>query len=1201
MKRRNFIKVTSGAGAVFCLLTPQSLKALWNGDIPGIKNSFMNPLHSDGPWVVWHWTSANQTREGITSNLEGMSKVGIAGATLFSFPPDGFRTVLEHPAAPLTPEWFDLVNFAVTEAGRLGIDLAIQISAGWATAGGDWIPPELSQQQIVWSERVAEGGKRLSARLVRPQRGGGESRKDSDNELMKEWDDYYRDLSVLAFPVPEDWEETNISRNAKISTNLPVSDLQKLVNPENSESVLNTEQGGYIQFEFSEPFTLRSVTTNPGGYNRPAHSMEIQASEDGNSFRKVGNLEPMMHSWQTRLAVLTHTIPQTKSRFFRFIYHPASPIGYDEHMESGSHRGSARKDAISDKTRKMLEMIDPITITSIQLSSKACVHHWEGKTALVWGRSRRISVDEMPDKACIPLDRIIDLTAQMNADGSIDWQVPEGNWKIMRFGYTTMARTNGSGIGQGLEADKFSREGARIAFEGWYERILQQIGPRLSNEVVKMLNVDSWECGSQNWSPVFRDEFKARRGYDVTKYLPTMAGIPVENADVTEGFLFDVRRTIADLISDNFFEELKRLAHARGSIINTEAVPPGMMSDGILVHKNVDMPSSEFWVTAWQNWKPCDIAEAASGAHIYGKKVVIAEAFTGGGDWKEHPYDLKAMGDMHFVDGINRMMIHLWAAQPFPGRVPGQTGAAGLFFNEHTTWIKPGKIWIDYLRRCQSLLQTGFVVKDALYFIGEEVPCRALIPPKYGSYYVTEPALPEGYSYDSVNQDALLNLAQVEKGMVVFPSGVKYKVLVLRPDRLMTPKLVNKIRDMIVVGAQVVGPKPLGSPSLEKYNSANEEVIAVAEDVWGNMDGKNITEKVYGSGRIFWGMTMEEVMERINVDPDLLFLNQRYAENNEPYEATAYEPYGIDPTLYGPERQGWGLMFNHRSNDGYDYYFLSNQEQMPIATEISIRQQGMVPEFWHPDTGLIEDVPVWKEENGRTIIPYVFDSSGSVFILFRKPATNVDQIVEIIGSSDLDLKVTSSGIEGWASKNGKWTLKYKSGQSIDLNASNIPLPLTINGEWDVSFPLLTGEEKKIKLQTVSWTESNDDNIKYFSGTATYRKRIDIDDERLGEGQKIFLDLGDVKNLATIKVNGKNLGVTWKPPYVVDITNSVREGENEVEIEVTNTWYNRLKRDSSLPVSEKHTWVLGEEIKFDMPLCQAGLLGPVKIIFKTKVT
>jgi len=969
MERRNFLKITGGTGAFLFFATPGALKALAEGTpTRGLENSFINPLRSDGPWVVWHWTSANQTKEGVTSNLEGMAAAGIAGATLFSFPPsDGFRgsTILENPAAPLTPEWFDLINHTVTEAGRLGIELAIQISAGWATAGGDWIPPELSQQQIVWSEQMIEGGKRFRGTLERPRRvsvqsggfGGGEE------QIPESWENYYRDLNVLAFLEPADWGQTNLSRNAKVTATLKVKDLQKITDPGNRDLMVSTDQPGYIQFAFDEPFTLRSVTMNPGNFNRPAHSMEVQASDDGTNFKTIGSLEPMMNSWQTRLPVLTHTVPETRARYFRLVYVPGPPIGYDEHMMAGSYSGPSRYGfgqaaSAAEEPENMLDIIEKITITSIVLSSTAVVHHWEGKTALLWGKSRRITGDEMPAEACVPMDGIIDITDRMRPDGSIDWKPPEGKWKIMRFGYTTMAETNGSGIGQGLEADKFSREGARIAFDGWYGRILEHVGPRLSHEVVKMLNVDSWECGSQNWSPVFRDEFRARRGYDVGKYLPLMAGIPVESADVTEGFLFDVRRTIADLISDNFFEELKELAHARGSIVNTEAVPPGMISDGVLVHKNVDATSSEFWVDIWNNWKPCDIADAASGAHIYGKQIVIAEAFTGGGSWKENPYDLKAMGDMHFVDGINRMMIHLWAAQPYPGRVPGQTGAAGTYVNEHTTWIRPGKAWFDYLRRCQSLLQTGIPVSDALYFIGEDVPCRALIPPRYGSYYVTEPALPDGYDFDSVSQDALLNLLTVKNGMIVLPSGVCYKVLVMRPDRLMTPRVANKIRDLVEAGAQVVGPKPLGSPGRETPDDDSAEVLAVAEDLWGNMDGKTITERVYGSGRIFWGLPMSEVLYRIGADPDVVFINQRETLTGKSYMATASEPDGSNPTKFGAERKGWGLMWNHRTNQGNDFYFLSNQEQMPLSADISVRQTGRVPEFWHPDTGMIEDVPV---------------------------------------------------------------------------------------------------------------------------------------------------------------------------------------------------------------------------------------------------
>jgi len=1218
MERRNFIKITGGTGAFLFFATPGALKALAESTPgKGLENSFVNPLRSDGPWVVWHWTSANQTKEGVTSNLEGMAAAGIAGATLFSFPPsDGFRgsTVLENPAAPLTPEWFDLINHAVTEAGRLGIELAIQISAGWATAGGDWIPPELSQQQIVWSEQMIEGGKRFRGTLERPRRvsvqsggfGGGEE------QIPESWENYYRDLNVLAFREPAGWGETNISRDAKITATLQVSDIQKLADPDNRERVVNTDQQGYIQYEFAAPFTLRSLTMNPGQYNRPAHSMEVQASDDGTDFRKIGNLEPMMNSWQTRLPALTHTVPETTAKYFRLVYHPAPPIGYDEHMQAGSYRGGGmgfgQPAPAEEEPGEMLDTIEKITITSVVLSSTAVVHHWEGKTALVWGKSRRITNEEMPAEACIPMDGIIDITDRMKPDGSIDWKAPEGKWKVMRFGYTTMAETNGSGIGQGLEADKFSREGARIAFEGWYGRILEEVGPRLSHEVVKMLNVDSWECGSQNWSPVFREEFRARRGYDVDKYLPLMAGIPVGDADLTEGFLFDVRRTIADLISDNFFEELKELAHSRGSIVNTEAVPPGMMSDGILVHKNVDATSSEFWVDAWQNWKPCDIADAASGAHIYGKQIVIAEAFTGGGSWKENPYDLKAMGDMHFVDGINRMMIHLWAAQPYPGRVPGQTGAAGTYVNEHTTWIKPGKAWFDYLRRCQSLLQSGKPVSDALYFIGEDVPCRALIPPRYGSYFVTEPALPEGYDYDSINQDALLNLATVKDGKIVLPDGVCYKVLVMRPDRLMTPQVANKVREIVAAGAQVLGPRPLGSPSVEMSEVANEEVRAAAEELWGNMDGETITERVYGSGRIFWGLPLSEVLDRIKADPDVLFLNQRETLTGKPYKATSIEPDGVNPTQFGADRKGWGLMWNHRAGDGRDFYFLSNQEQMPLSTEISIRQSGRVPEFWHPDTGMIEDVPVWREETGRTIIPYEFDPSGSVFVMFRRSSADADQVIEVTGGkqtggSVLKLQVTPSGLERWAAENGRWKLLTNSGKSIEVTAAGVPDPVRIDGTWDVAFPLLTGEVKQVELLPGSWTGQNDEDVKYFSGTATYRKDVPLTAAQLGDGKRIFLDLGDIRNLAEIKVNGRKLGVAWKPPYKVEITDVAVAGNNKIEIKVTNTWFNRLTKDAGLPEEERRTWVAGggwgRGMQADAALMPSGLLGPVTIQYIIK--
>ncbi len=808
----------------------------------------------------------------------------------------------------------------------------------------------------------------------------------------------------------------------------------------------------------------------------------------------------------------------------------------------------------------------------------------------------------MPDSACIPLSEIIDISDKMDAQGNINWDVPKGKWRIIRFGYTTMARTNGSGTGQGLEPDKFSKEGARVAFKGWYERILDYVSEELSDSVITMLNIDSWECGSQNWSPVFKEEFEKRRGYDLTKYLPLMAGVPVQSADVTESFLFDIRRTIADLISDNFLGDLQKLAHEKGDVINSEVTNPTMTSDGILTYKNVDQTSSEFWCDKWNCWKPCDIRDAASGAHIYGKKVVIAEAFTGGRNWKEDPYGLKAMGDMHYVDGINLMMIHLWAGQPYPDKKPGFTGAAGLYFNQNTPWIKPGAAWIDYMRRAQVMLQAGVTECDALYFIGEDVPCRALLPANYASYFTIDPVLPKGYNFDSVNQDAMLNLATVKDGKIVFPSGVSYSVLVLHPDRVMTLKLAKKLKELIYAGAQVVGAKPTGSISLEDATIADSEIKKIADEVWGDLDGVNIKEKSYGAGHIFYGLSMQEVMDKIGVEPDVTFLNQKETISGQSFKATADQRIGLDATSYGPDRKGWGLMWNHRNSEGMDYYFISNQEQKKISAEISIRQQGRIPEFWHADTGEIENAPVWKEENGRIVIPYDFEPSESVFIVFRKAPvlkSHIEGFVDGDSSTKLKLQAHKNGdLDKWAKANGNWILETNKGKTIKAKTNKVPEPKELKGDWDVSFPLLTGEVLDIKIASGSWTENANDEIKHFSGTATYKKTVEIDKKQINKNTRLFLNLGDVKNLASVSVNGKNLGVIWKPPYKIEITNAVHIGDNDIVIEVSNTWYNRLVLDAGLPKKKKQTWlgtgIRNGGVRKNSELIPAGILGPVTI-------
>jgi len=351
---------------------------------------------------------------------------------------------------------------------------------------------------------------------------------------------------------------------------------------------------------------------------------------------------------------------------------------------------------------------------------------------------------------------------------------------------------------------------------------------------------------------------------------------------------------------------------------------------------------------------------------------------------------------------------------------------------------------------------------------------------------------------------------------------------------------------------------------------------------------------------------MDEVLSLAGVSPDLQFTRLVETETGEAYRATAFEPHGVNPTLVGADRKGWGMLWNHHREEGFDYYFISNQEQFALSSEISFRMNGLVPEFWHPDTGKIEDAPVWREENGRTIVPVEFDPAGSIFVVFRNPAKNVDQVVEVTGNGNvkanmLKLEVKDSGLEAWTRFAGEWSLETDRGKTLTVSAVDIPAPVTVEGAWDVQFPLLCGTLKETEMEPGSWIDSRDEDIKYFSGTATYKKEVVIEESLLAPGQRLLLDLGYIANLARVRVNGEVLDVVWKPPYSVDITKYAVAGSNVIKVEVTNTWKNRLVKDAGLPEDKRETWVAGSRPREGSPLLPAGLLDPVRLITEVMMT
>ena len=1098
-----------------------------------LEYSFTNPSGESKPWVYWYWMRANATSEGITQDLEAMAETGVGGAYLMPIGNSGELAksnpivTADPPANPLSEHWWKLVVHATKEADRLGLRLAMNACDGWALAGGPWITPEMSMQELVVTKQTLEGGKPYDGKLAQPT-----SREN-----------YYRDIAVLAYPALEGADITSTLLSPRATTNINGLDPRPLVH--GTDEPVNISEEGWIQYEFDEPFTCRSIKLSPDQRYYQLHRVKLSVSDDGKRFRSLGRLKPtQFQGWQDRGMDCTHAVEEVRARFFRFEFDTSGTPQMSENTEGTKLRNRNRLGA-----------------SHIELSSRPAINHWEGKAGYRWRRSAWTTEKECPADLCVPLEEVLNISDKMDYDGILNWTPPPGKWTVQRIGYTTTGETNNpAGTGSGLECDKFNPDAARIQFDGWFGEALDRVGPELAGSTLWRNHTDSWEAFSQNWSPLFREEFINRRGYDPLLWLPAMSGVPVGSAELSERFLYDIRRTIADLVCDNFYEPFAKLGREQGATFSAECIAPTMMSDGLQHFKYVDMPMGEFWLNSVNQDKPNDIQDAISGGHIYGKKVIGAEAFTQNPiTWSVDPFYLKPMGDYNFARGINQFVLHVWAHQAFD-REPGVSlNRVGTFFSGTQTWHKPGKEWFKYLHRCSALLQQGLPVIDVCYFIGEEQPARS-----YLRRELPVP-LPDGYSYDCINRDALLMRAGAENGRMVLPDGMSYRILVLPPSNRMTPELVQKIGELAEAGVPVVGNLPERSISLTAYPDCDEEV-------------KNIVSRSWGSVR--QASAMKRILNEIGLVPDLEFmgvdLRPVYREKMEYYSPT--------------------LVWNHRKTRDADFYFISNQERELRRIEVAFRIRDRVPEFWDAGTGKIWDAGIWRQEGERTVVTMDLASSGSMFVVFRRAAETdpLAHLTPLHQESEKDLQpVWISDGSLWATENGTWKLTYQSGKTANVSVEDLPAPRKIGGEWTVNFTPGRGAPEQIELPVLqSLSDHENEGIKYFSGTATYHSSFEL--TSINRDDKLFLDLGGVANLAEVSINGKNTGVLWKPPFIVEVSDVVNQGRNELSIAVTNTWHNRIIGDSRLPEDSRITWLLFNDARLgpEEDLIPAGLIGPV---------
>jgi len=1133
-----------------------------------LRSAFAHPPDSARPWVYWFWLNGNITREGITADLEAMKRAGIGGVLIMEVD----QGIPAGPVDFMGGEWRALFHHVLSEAARLGLEVNMNNDAGWNGSGGPWIKPEESMQKVVFSETTVEGPKRFEGPLPLPETVAG----------------YYRDIAVQAFPAPGSFRIENIQVKACYQT-------------------------GFIM---------------PG------------------------------------------------------------PIG------------------------------------------------------------------ETPDGAAINPASLIDLTDKMDTDGRIAWDVPAGPWTILRIGHTSTGVENAPSpkTGRGLECDKLAPEGIEAQFDGMMKKLIADAGP-LAGKALVATHIDSWENGAQNWTARMREAFRERRGYDLLPFLPVFSGRVVGSLEQSERFLWDLRQTVSDLVVENYAGRLRELARKHGMRLTIEAY--GGPCDDMPYAGRADEPMSEFWIGGGA-LGACK--EMASAAHTWGRIIHGAESFTADDSerWQQHPATMKPLGDLAFCLGVNRFVFHRYALQPWRDRRPGMTmGPWGVHYERTQTWWEMAPAWHEYLARCQHMLRQGLFVADICYLQPEAAPQG------YQEHHRN------GYDFDNIGADALIERMSVKEGRLMLPDGMSYRLLVLPDVRVMTPRLLRKIGELVEAGATVAGPKPLKSPSLMDYPKCDEEVKRMADAIWGDCDGGTVKEHAFGKGRVIWGIMPEEILRQSGVKPDF----------------------------------GSWVRLNsiHRATDDTDIYFVANPKPHAVAATCSFRVQGKRPELWWPETGRIEPAALWAEKDGLTNVTLPLEPSGSVFVMFREkaegdPAVAVarngetlqsaleaapkitvtravygvpgdpqrsrdarDGVQKLVDAGESHFKVSrlaeegdpafgtlktleveytangrtftakgndpdvvhltadstriivdkaiygvigdaartrdvreklqhlldtgessflvaamaqgddpavnvvktllleytidgkrysTSGNDGTtlvlyeppgagrtvnvqcgadgattleAFQPGSYEVRTASGKTFRADVADPPEPFDLSANWVVRFPPNWGAPEQVALDVLaSLSEHPDPGVRYFSGVATYTKTFDAPEALPGANRRIYLDLGNVQVMAQVRLNGEDLGILWKPPFRLDVTDRLKPSGNLLEVSVANLWINRMIGDEQRPEdSDRHpegtlkAWPqwLGEDQpsptgrftfttwrlwKKDAPLRESGLIGPVAL-------
>lgn len=1095
---------------------------------PTLEEAFRDPPNSARPRVWWHWMNGNISKDGIAKDIDWMKRMGIGGLQNFDA---NLQTpqVVDHRLVYMTPEWKDAFRFAAQEADKAGLELAIAASPGWSETGGPWVEPQDGLKKLVWSETTVAAGQRFSGKLAAPPTATGPYQTLAPALSIEEMISghpappgpvHYGEVGVFAFPeaIPVKLASPRAVDglgNELVATALADADLGAGV-----ELVRKEGEVPSLRLDYAQPTEVASATVFLPGVVVPfagaAFTGRLESSADGKNWSPIATL--------TLGAVpTTVSFPSVTASHFRLTLDPRKPDG-----GLGSPAPGVAADGLFDGIGAMLAK-KPVLVGTFALDAKPRVDRFETKSGFVMSRDY-YALEEPGDQAQgVTPASVIDLTAKLKSDGTLDWKapaLPKGQrWRVLRMGYSLLGTTNHPAPPEatGLEVDKFDGDAVRRYLDHYLGMYKEAAGADMvGKRGVQALLTDSIEVGEANWTPRMLEQFERLRGYDPRPWLPALTGALVGTRAQSDKFLYDYRRTLADLLASEHYGTVAEVAHANGLKVYGEALEDHrpMLGDDMSMRSHADIPMAAMWTFRDEGPRQTLIADmkgAASVAHLYGQNLVAAESMTASmSPWAFAPKDLKRFIDMEFINGVNRPVIHTSVHVPVDDKKPGLSlFIFGQYFNRMESWGEMAKPWVDYMARSSLLLQEGRNYADVAYFYGEEAPLTGL----YGDKPVAD--APVTHAYDFLSYDALTSLLSNDGDAVVAPSGARYRAIYLGgSSQRMTLGALRKLAQLVEGGATVIGKAPVATPSMMgEQGDAKGEWAALVAKLWpGGADVK------VGKGRVLASTDIESALKTLGVAPDFAFTGA-----------------GADVKI----------PFVHRRDERGDIYYLSNQQQSAQTIVAHFRVTGKAPELWHAETGLSEPVN-YRIVGGETIVPLSLTAGDAVFVVFRKDTSET--------SRNVPAKVARSVM----ALDGGWNVTFQSGRGA---------------------PASTTMTKLAPLEA-----SSDPAIKYFSGEATYSRQFTLP-AGVKPGQSLWLDLGEVGDLAEVRVNGQLAGSVWHAPYRVDIGKAVKSGTNTVEVKVANLWVNRLIGDAQ-PGAKPITWTAMPTYRADAPLRPSGLIGPV---------